>query len=57
MVKRHLARGYGVEDIAVMKGIDVEYVRLEVSILRTDGDLEAIYAESRKRIQEARNAR
>ena len=38
-VKTLLSKGYGVEDIAIKTGVDVQHVRNEVAILRDDGAL------------------
>lgn len=42
-VREALRLGFGVEDIAVQLGCNVESVRLEVSILRQSGELKKIY--------------
>lgn len=43
LVRAMLRQGYGVEDISVIAGFDVEDVRREVGILRGEGQLSAIY--------------
>lgn len=42
-VRALLKEGFGVEDIAVELVCDVEKVRLEVQILRAEGELDGIY--------------
>ena len=48
-VRRHLANGYGVEDIAVTLGCNVEHVRAEVRIIRQECGLGLFYAAARER--------
>jgi len=38
-VRSYLLDGWGVEDIAVLRGYDLDSVRLEVRILRESGEL------------------
>ncbi|WP_162947032.1 hypothetical protein [Ruegeria sp. EL01] len=47
-VRKMLGQGYGVEDIAVIKGFNVDHVRREIRILREAGELSAIYERYRR---------
>jgi hypothetical protein len=47
-VRKMLGQGYGVEDIAVIKGFNVEDVRREIRILQESGELDAIYERPRQ---------
>lgn len=42
-VAEYLRQGYGVEDIAVFLDCDVQDVRNEVAILRSEGRLDGLY--------------
>ena len=42
-VKSLLGQGWGVEDISVKMGCDIEHVRAEVQILRQSGALKRVY--------------
>lgn len=42
-VRAYLLDGWGVEDIAVLRGYDVDAVRLEVRILKESGELAKMY--------------
>ncbi len=47
-VRKMLAQGFGVEDIADKRGYDVDDIRREITILRESGELAAIYERGRK---------
>lgn len=47
-VRKMLSKGYGVEDISVLKGFDINDLRAEVKILRKTGDLEKMFERYRQ---------
>lgn len=46
-VHSYLRDSYGVEDIAIMLGCNVDHVRAEVEILRAEGRLEVLRGNTR----------